>query len=278
MPTFLIDRNSSVACRLTSALALTFSPFMVLAQPIQGIVDAASANDSAAPASDAERDKAARLAKQKEDCDKSIDEIAYNNLGPEHRKTLGPQSFVNDLAPVSTYNTIRNAISLFSTGATDATRALRALDEGRVAAIMYKAELCSASMRDPGRSAVAEEAAASSAAAPVVADTPSATGQKVVGLDDWEGEISGRPVAGGKFEFLKIGMKATQVIGAIGRPDGLDFRSPVRSKISSPSLRYRFECAYKGIGRLVFSSTVASRLDEMYLVQIIHNPEEPGKI
>lgn len=291
--THLLNRNSSFACRFIGTLALTFFPLAVLAQTTPGTVDATTANNNDSSTSNAETDKAARSDKQKQDCEKSIDEIAYNNLSPEHKKTLGPQSFVNQLGIVGTFNGVKNAISLFTTGATDNTRALRALDESRAAAIMYKAELCSASARDSGRSepsgspTVTEEKSAkdeerlraAEAAASVETKTPSAGSQKVVGLSDWEGEISGRPVAGSKFESLKIGMSATQVIGTAGRPDDLDFRSPLRSKITSPSPRYRLECAYKGIGRLVFASVAGTPiLDELYLVRIVHDPEEPGKI
>ena len=43
-------------------------------------------------------------------------------------------------------------------------------------------------------------------------------GQKVKGLNDWEGEITGKPAPGSKFTQLKIGMSAAQVLSLLGQP------------------------------------------------------------
>ena len=43
-------------------------------------------------------------------------------------------------------------------------------------------------------------------------------GQKVKGIDDWEGEITGKPVPGSKFSQLQIGMSSSQVLSLLGQP------------------------------------------------------------
>ena len=43
-------------------------------------------------------------------------------------------------------------------------------------------------------------------------------GQKVKGVGDWEGEITGKPAPGSKFTPLKIGMSAKQVTDIVGQP------------------------------------------------------------
>jgi hypothetical protein len=102
-------------------------------------------------------------------------------------------------------------------------------------------------------------------------------GQKVKGLDDWEGEITGKPRAGSKFANLKIGMSAQQVLGMLGQPD--DQGSHPTGKAFIPfyfgSDKYRYEVVYRGQGRLIFSSGAAFAWGgSAHLTWIIHNANE----
>jgi hypothetical protein len=102
-------------------------------------------------------------------------------------------------------------------------------------------------------------------------------GQKVKGLEDWEGEITGRPAAGSKFSQLKIGMSAAQVSGILGQPN--DQGAHPTGKAFIPfyfgSDKYRYEAVYKGQGRLLFASGASFGWDaNTHLIWIIHNPRE----
>jgi hypothetical protein len=103
-------------------------------------------------------------------------------------------------------------------------------------------------------------------------------GTKVKGLDDWEGEITGKPVAGSKFSQLQIGMPATQVISKIGEPS--DQGAYITGKAFIPfyfgSDKYRYEVVYKGQGRLIFASSPGYALGETHLIWIIHSAAETG--
>ena len=46
----------------------------------------------------------------------------------------------------------------------------------------------------------------------------SGSGQTVKGINDWEGEIVGRPTPGSKFSQIKIGMSIKQVTDIVGQP------------------------------------------------------------
>lgn len=102
-------------------------------------------------------------------------------------------------------------------------------------------------------------------------------GQKVKGLDDWEGEITGKPRPGSKFAQLKIGMSTTQVMNMLGQPD--DMGAHPTGKAFIPfyfgSDKFRTEVVYKGQGRLLFSSGAAFAWGGGgNLTWIIHNPNE----
>lgn len=102
-------------------------------------------------------------------------------------------------------------------------------------------------------------------------------GQKVKGLDDWEGEITGKPAPGTKFTQLKIGMSAARVTKLLGQPD--DQGAYVTGKAFIPfyfgSDRYRYEMVYKGMGRLIFAG--ASGFDgTAHLTWIINSAAETG--
>ncbi len=102
-------------------------------------------------------------------------------------------------------------------------------------------------------------------------------GQKVKGLNDWEGEITGKPAPGGKFSQIKIGMPMKQVMDIVGTPT--DQGAYVTGKAFIPfffgSDRYRYELVYKGQGRLVFAGS--SGFDSSAsLIWIIHSAAEQG--
>ncbi len=104
-------------------------------------------------------------------------------------------------------------------------------------------------------------------------------GQKVKGLDDWEGEITGKPAPGSKFAQLKIGMSAAQVLGILGQPS--DQGAHPTGKAWIPfyfgSDRYRYEVVYKGQGRLLFASGAGFGWDaNTHLIWIIHSAAEQG--
>jgi hypothetical protein len=102
-------------------------------------------------------------------------------------------------------------------------------------------------------------------------------GQKVKGLDDWEGEITGKPVPGSKFSQLKIGMTSAQVVGLLGQPN--DQGAHPTGKAFIPfyygSDKFRHEVVYKGQGRLLFASGGGFGWNaDTHLIWIIHNPNE----
>ncbi|QEL66066.1 hypothetical protein OTERR_25900 [Oryzomicrobium terrae] len=103
-------------------------------------------------------------------------------------------------------------------------------------------------------------------------------GQKVKGINDWEGEITGRPAAGSKFTQLKIGMSMSQVTYQIGQPT--DQGAYITGKAWIPfyfgSDRHRYELVYKGQGRLIFAGGAGFTGDwgSGHLIWIIHNSGE----
>ena len=102
-------------------------------------------------------------------------------------------------------------------------------------------------------------------------------GQKVKGLNDWEGEITGKPAPGTKFNQLKIGMSAKQAMDIVGQPT--DQGAYITGKAWIPfyfgSDRYRYEMAYKGQGRLIFAGS--SGFDSnAHLIWIIHAANDTG--
>lgn len=102
-------------------------------------------------------------------------------------------------------------------------------------------------------------------------------GTKVKGINDWEGEISGVPFSGAKFTKLKIGMPYAEVVDLVGPPT--DEGAYVTGKAFIPfyfgSDRGRWEAAYKGQGRLVFSLQSGFGTGR-YLTWVIYNPNERG--
>ena len=102
-------------------------------------------------------------------------------------------------------------------------------------------------------------------------------GQKVKGIGNWEGEITGKPAPGSKFTALQIGMGAKQATDIAGQPT--DQGAYVTGKAFIPFYfgadRHRFEMTYKGMGRLIFAGS--GGLDSSSnLIWIIHNANETG--
>lgn len=109
-------------------------------------------------------------------------------------------------------------------------------------------------------------------------DTDKMKSREVKGRNGTEGEIFGEAKPGSPFSKIEIGMPQKQVSDLIGGRDA-DCGSYVTGKAWIPfhfgGDKYRTECAYKGLGRLVFSSN--SDFDSRaVLIQIINDPSEDG--
>ena len=103
-------------------------------------------------------------------------------------------------------------------------------------------------------------------------------GQKLKGLDDWEGEITGKPAPGSKFAQLKIGMPMKQVLDTLGPPT--DQGAYMTGKVWIPfyfgSDKHRYEVVYKGQGRLIFAAPAGFSYGSGNLIWIIHSAAEQG--
>jgi len=116
------------------------------------------------------------------------------------------------------------------------------------------------------------------AASPAPAPAPVSDTVHVKGLNDWEGDITGKPAAGSKFTRLTIGMGMRQVTDIVGPPT--DQGAYITGKAWIPfyfgSDRYRHELVFKGQGRLIFAGGSAGNWSNGNLIWIIHNAAEPG--
>ncbi len=103
-------------------------------------------------------------------------------------------------------------------------------------------------------------------------------GTKVKGINDTEGEITGKPAPGSKFTQLKIGMGMKQVTDLAGPPT--DQGAYITGKAFIPFYfggdRHRFEMAYKGQGRLIFAGGGIGDYTGGNLIWIIHSASESG--
>ena len=103
-------------------------------------------------------------------------------------------------------------------------------------------------------------------------------GQQVKGINDYSGEITGKPAPGSKFTQLQIGMGMRQVQDLVGPPT--DQGAYVTGKAFIPfyfgSDRTRFELIYKGQGRLIFAGGGVGDFSSGNLIWIIHSATEPG--
>ena len=109
-------------------------------------------------------------------------------------------------------------------------------------------------------------------------DTDKMKSREVKGRNGTEGEIFGEAKPGSPFGKIEIGMPQKQVSDLVGARDA-DCGSYVTGKAWIPfhfgGDKYRTECAYKGLGRLVFSSN--SDFDSRaVLIKIINDPSEDG--
>jgi hypothetical protein len=103
-------------------------------------------------------------------------------------------------------------------------------------------------------------------------------GQQVKGINDYAGEITGKPAPGSKFTQLQIGMGMRQVEDLVGPPT--DQGAYITGKAFIPfyfgSDRSRFELVYKGQGRLIFAGGGLGDLSSGNLIWIIHSASESG--
>ena len=103
-------------------------------------------------------------------------------------------------------------------------------------------------------------------------------GQKLKGLNDYEGELTGIPAPNSKFTQLQIGMGMKQVTDIAGPPT--DQGAYITGKAFIPfyfgSDRHRFELIYKGEGRLIFAGGSFGNFNSGNLIWIIHCATEPG--
>jgi hypothetical protein len=85
-------------------------------------------------------------------------------------------------------------------------------------------------------------------------------GQKVKGINDYEGEITGIAAPNSRFTQLKIGMGFKQVMDIAGPPTD----------------QGAYITVYKGEGRLIFAGGSFGDLSGGNLIWIIHCATEPG--
>ncbi len=103
-------------------------------------------------------------------------------------------------------------------------------------------------------------------------------GQKVKGINDYEGEITGIPAPNSKFNQLKIGMGFREVESIAGPPT--DQGAYITGKAFIPfyfgSDRTRSEFVYKGEGRLIFAGGSFGDMSGGNLIWIINSATESG--
>jgi hypothetical protein len=103
-------------------------------------------------------------------------------------------------------------------------------------------------------------------------------GQKVKGINDFDGEITGVPAPNSRFPQLKIGMGMREVVDIVGPPT--DQGAYITGKAFIPfyfgSDRSRFELIYKGQGRLIFAGGSIGNYSGGNLVWIINSATESG--
>jgi len=99
------------------------------------------------------------------------------------------------------------------------------------------------------------------------AATPSDT-QHVKGINDWEGDITGKPAANSRFTKLTIGMGMCQATDVAGQPadQGADVTGKAWMPFYFGSDRYRREMVFKGQGRLIFAGGSAGDFSSGHLI------------
>jgi len=117
-----------------------------------------------------------------------------------------------------------------------------------------------------------------SSAAAMTTKVESGYGQKVKGINDFDGEVTGIAVPNGRFSQLQIGMGIRQVVDIVGPPT--DQGAYITGKAFIPfyfgSDRNRFELFYKGRGRLIFAGGAVGNPSGGNLIWIINSATEPG--
>lgn len=100
---------------------------------------------------------------------------------------------------------------------------------------------------------------------------------KIKGINDWEGEIIGKPAPGTKFTRLQIGMSLKQAMDIAGTPtdQGAYMTGKAWIPFNFGSDRHRYELAYKGQGRLIFAGS-AGFDSNAHLIWIIHAANDSG--
>ena len=135
----------------------------------------------------------------------------------------------------------------------------------------------------PAAATAPAAAPAAKASATAAAPAPAAKAQAgdtvhVKGINNWEGDITGKPAANSRFTKLTIGMGMRQATDLAGQPT--DQGAYITGKAWIPfyfgSDRYRHEMTYKGQGRLIFAGGSAGDFSSGSLIWIIHNAAEPG--
>lgn len=103
-------------------------------------------------------------------------------------------------------------------------------------------------------------------------------GAQVKGINDFSGEITGRPAPNSPFARLQIGMGLRQVVDIVGPPT--DQGAYITGKAFIPfyfgSDRQRLELIYKGRGRLIFAGGMLGDYSGGNLIWIINSQTEPG--
>jgi hypothetical protein len=102
-------------------------------------------------------------------------------------------------------------------------------------------------------------------------------GTTVMGINDWQGEITGLPAAGSKFAKLKIGMLREDAFNQVGYPtyQGAYVTGKAWIPFYHGSDRVRWEAVYNGQGRLIFSQQAGwGGSSNFYLTWIIHSANE----
>jgi hypothetical protein len=156
-----------------------------------------------------------------------------------------------------------------------------------VAALMASAALLGGCETVKSVTGSGSSAAPAPAPAPAAAPAPAPAAKApaapsdtvhVKGINDWEGDITGKPAANSRFTQLTIGMGMRQVTDLAGQPT--DQGAYITGKAWIPfyfgSDRYRHELVYKGQGRLIFAGGSAGDWSNGHLIWIIHNAAEPG--
>jgi hypothetical protein len=102
-------------------------------------------------------------------------------------------------------------------------------------------------------------------------------GQKVK-VDDWEGELTGKPAPNTCFTKLQIGMPVKQATDICGPPT--DRGAYITGKAFIPfyygSDRFRYEVVYKAQGRLIFAGGSMGDLTGSHLIWVIYGANEGG--